>query len=103
MIRNLSILKRGIMLNPVLYLAFTNYFDAEIAKKQNICLCRNEDILLPDSTILELSDKEFGVLDGFELRFGKSEQSFLVGYNRFDNNQPMYGWLEISGKPVLNI
>ena len=51
--------------------------------------------------ILELTDDEFNEIDGFELRFGESEQSFLVGYNRFDNNQPMYGWLEISGKPVF--
>ena len=99
--RNFSIIKRGILINPVLYLSFTNKEDAEKACRQHICLCRNEDILLPDNVILELSDEEFNNLDGFELRFGESEQSFLVGYNRFNDNRPMYGWLEISGKPVL--
>jgi len=24
----------------------------------------------------------------------------LVGFNRFDEAKPMYGWLEIAGKPV---
>ena len=103
MIRERSILKRGVLINPILYLAFENQEDAEEASKQHICLCRNEDIMLPDTDILALENEDFNKLDGFELRFGESEQSFLVGYNRFDNCNPMYGWLEISGKPVLNI
>lgn len=101
MTRSQSILKRGIMLNPVLYLAFANKGDAACAAKQHICLCRNEDVLFPDAEILELSGQEFQEIKGFELRFGKSEQSFLVGYNRFDNS-PMYGWLEIDGQSALN-
>lgn len=103
MVRERSILDRGVMINPVLYLAFNAYVDAELASKQHICLCRNEDIMLPDSRILALEDSKFNELDGFELRFGESEESFIVGYNRFDDCKPMYGWLEISGKPVLNI
>jgi hypothetical protein len=47
-----------------------------------------------------MSDSEFDSLTGFELRFGETEMSFLVGFNRFDNAKPMYGWLEVSGKPV---
>ena len=101
MTRNRSILKRGVMLDPILYLAFNNKKDAEIAAIQHICLCRNEDVLLPDSNILELSDEEFNQLDGFELRFGESEQSFLVGYNRFDNGKPMYGWIEYNGNKLM--
>lgn len=103
MIRKHSILKRGVMVNPVLYLAFDNKEDAVQASRQHICLCRNEDIMLPDSDIQNLTDERFSELDGFELRFGESDQSFLVGYNRFDKCKPMYGWLEVSGKPVLNI
>lgn len=103
MIRNQSILKRGVMINPILYLAFGNKLDAETASKQHICLCRNEDVLLPDDKIIEQSEAQFAEIDGFELRFGDLEQSFLVGYNRFDENKPMYGWLEISGKPVFSI
>ena len=56
--------------------------------------------MLPDFNILELSDEEFNQLDGFELRFGESEQSFLVGYNRFDNGKPMYGWIEYNGNKL---
>ena len=100
-IRKLSSIKRGILLNPILDLSFSNEEEAKQASKLHICLCRNEDILFPDKEILILSDTEFNEIDGFELRFGESEQSFLVGYNRFDENKPMYGWLEISGKPVL--
>lgn len=101
MTRERSILKRGVMLDPILYLAFNNYNDAEIAAKQHICLCRNEDVMLPDSEILEFSEEQFAELDGFELRFGQSDNSFLVGYNRFDSNKPMYGWIEYNGNKLL--
>ena len=101
MTRERSILKRGVMLNPVLYLAFAEKSDAETAMKQHICLCRNEDILLPNAEISELTEEQFAELDGFELRFGESEQSFLVGYNRFDEAKPMYGWIEYNGNKIL--
>jgi len=101
MTRERSIIKRGVMLDPVLYLAFNDKADAEIAAKQHICLCRNEDILLPDDEIYDFSEQEFAELDGFELRFGQSGQSFLVGYNRFDNGSPMYGWIEYNGNKLL--
>lgn len=100
MIRNRSILERGVMIDPVLYLAFESEEDAQKATKQHICLCRNEDVLLPDSEILEINESEFDEITGFELRFGESEKSFLVGFDRFNNSQAMYGWLEITGKPV---
>ncbi len=103
MVRNQSILERGIMINPVLYLAFNNLADANKANQEHICLCRNEDILLPDTDILELKEEAFNELVGFELRFGEDENSFLVGFNRFDGVKPMYGSLEITGKPVLGI
>lgn len=101
MSRERSILKRGVMLDPVLYLAFSDKADAETATKQHICLCRNEDVMLPDTKTYEFTDEEFAELDGFELRFGESEQSFLVGYNRFDNGKPMYGWIEYNGNKLL--
>lgn len=101
MVRERSILKRGVMIDPVLYLAFNDRKDAEIASKQHICLCRNEDVMLPDTEIYEFSDEVFAELGGFELRFGQSEQSFLVGYNRFDGGNPMYGWIEYNGNKLL--
>lgn len=101
MTRARSILKRGVMLDPVLYLGFHNKADAEKAVKQHICLCRNEDVMLPCPEIKEISEEEFNLFDGFELRFGESEQSFLVGYNRFDGGKPMYGWIEYNGNKLL--
>lgn len=100
-VRNRSILKRNILLYPLLYLAFETEEDAIMASQQHICLCRNEDILLPSAEVTKVSEEDFDKLPGFELRFGESEQSFLVGYNRFENNKPMYGWLEYNGQKLL--
>ena len=102
-VRNQSILNRGVMLNPILHLAFADRNSAEIAARQHLCLCRNEDLMLPNAEISEMEEEEFATIDGFELRFGQSENSFLVGYNRFDDNRPMYGRLEISGNPVFGL
>ena len=76
MVREQSILDRGVMVNPVLTLAFPTKEEAGRAA-------------------------EFGRLPGFELRLGQTEHSFLVGFNRFAESEPMYGWLEVSGKPVI--
>lgn len=104
--RPYSILMRGVMVNPVLFLAFDNLQDAENAAKQHICLARNEDILYPLDEIIETSEEEFDsneeLFYGFELIFEKNEQAFLVGYNRMNENKPMYGWLKIVGNPVKN-
>ena len=100
-IRNRSVLERSVLLNPQLCLAFDIKEDALSAARQHICLCRNEDILIPEPNVMELSEKEFGQLPGFELRFGESDLSFLVGYNRFNHSEPMYGWLEYNGQSLL--
>ncbi|MCX6137517.1 MAG: hypothetical protein NTV54_08500 [Ignavibacteriales bacterium] len=105
-----SILIRGVLLNPILYLAFSKIEFAERATQQHICLCRNEDVLLPaefltSEHILKINEEEFDEPDngfnGFELRFGKTKQSFIVGYNRFEKSNPMYGWLHIVGNNPL--
>ncbi len=104
--RPYAILVRGVMLEPVLFLAFQNSNDAQIAAKQHICLSRNEDVLYPDDEILEVSKEEFDsdedLFSGFELIFEKNEQSFLVGYNRYKQNEKMYGYIKIVGTPVKN-
>lgn len=100
-VRERSILKRTVLVNPVLYLAFLDKQDAIRASQEHICLCRNEDILLPDKDIIILSQQEFNCLNGFELKFDRNDNSFLVGYNRYNNASPMYGWLEYNGKSVL--
>lgn len=101
MFRSLSILKRGVMINPVLYLAFAKKEEAEIAATQHICLCRNEDIVFPSEKIVCLLEQEFEQLEGFELHLKESEQSFLVGFNRFHENNPMYGELRLGGLSAL--
>jgi uncharacterized protein YerC len=98
--REKSILKRGVMLHPSLMLAFGTMEEALSASTQHICLCRNEDVLLPADNIEPMEVGDFDNLPGFELRFEKNEKSFLVGYNRFDNNNPTYGWLDITGNPI---
>lgn len=100
-----SILTRGTLIEPVLYLAFVDRRDAQDASMQHICLCRNEDVLLPDSEITAIEEVDFDKPDsgfnGFELLFERSKDSFLVGFNRFQNNQPMYGRLHIVGDNPL--
>jgi hypothetical protein len=90
------------MIDPVLLLAFPENKDAYIAANQHICLCRNEDILFPDPKVIALDENAFNELDGFELRFGETEDAFLTGFHRFNDVAPMYGQLEITGNPVKN-
>jgi len=105
--RPYAILVRGVLINPVLWLAFENYVDAQVASCQHICLARNEDILYPDEEILEVEAHEFDsneeIFNGFELMMEENDNSFMVGYNRFDSNKPMYGWLNTIGNPVKNV
>lgn len=101
MTRPQSILTRGVMVNPLLSLAFETMEDAQKSATQHICLCRSEDLLLPLEEIITMDVSDFDTLPGFELMFDHTEQSFLVGHNRFDNSQPMYGWLRIIDNPVF--
>jgi hypothetical protein len=102
--RPYAILVRGVLIEPVLFLAFEANKDAEIASGQHICLARNEDMLFPDEEIFEITKEEFDINDdlfaGFELVFEKNEQSFMVGFNRLKQNEPMYGYLKVVGTPV---
>ncbi|MFT5581150.1 MAG: hypothetical protein ACJAVW_001450 [Spirosomataceae bacterium] len=97
-----GILIRGTLVNPILNLAFASKTDAEIAAKQHICLCRNEDLMFPaeiietDKNIFETNESLFS---GFELIFEKIEKSFLVGYNRMTSEQ-MFGWIKVVGNPI---
>lgn len=96
---NLGILKRGVMLNPNLYLVFDSIDDATVASQQTICLCRNEDLLFPED-VIEMTTSEFENIDGFELNFTNSENGFKVGYNRFNNAAEMFGELIVTGNPI---
>lgn len=106
-----SIITRGVMIDPILFLGFTAKEHAAEAAKQHICLCRNEDVLLPqpfteNELIKEVKEEDFDKADngynGFELMFGKNKQSFIVGFNRFNSSEPMYGWINIiGGNPLI--
>ena len=99
--RNTGVLTRGVLINPVLWLAFAGLQEAEQAARQHLCLCRNEDLVFPDAEIQPLSAEDFDRLDGFELRFEPEHSAaFPVGYNRFENGQLMRGWLQVGGRPV---
>lgn len=103
LLRNYAILTRGVLLDPVLWLAFENQEDAKRASEQHICLARNEDILFPQE-VIETTEDDFDTdteqFPGFELIFERNDQSFLVGYNRYNEGKPMYGWLKTVGHPV---
>ena len=101
--RTLSIINRGVMLYPHLWLAFPSFEDAKLAAEQHICLSRNEDVLLPSPDISTVTVSEFNNMPGFELLFGKTTNSILVGHNRYENNLPMYGEVSITGNPILDL
>lgn len=94
--RDLSIVNRGVMVQPCLTLAFGTRGEADRAAAQHVCLCRNEDVLLPVAQ-KEVTVDEFEDLPGAELVFGEGPDAFLVGYNRFDGAAPMYGRLVVVG------
>jgi hypothetical protein len=102
-IRDYAILTRNVLLNPVLSLAFTEEEDARRAFAQHICLCRNEDVLLPFACI-EIAEEAFNTdteyFNGFELVFEERAAAFIVGYNRYQEAKPMYGWLRVVGNPI---
>ncbi|MFT3740388.1 MAG: hypothetical protein QM786_16700 [Breznakibacter sp.] len=99
--KNLGIINRGVMLNPNLYLAFTNEVDALAAFAQTVCFCRNEDLLFP-TLMQQMNIEEFEQIEGFELISSSSEVGFKVGHNRFDNTSEMYGQLIVIGNPIRN-
>lgn len=98
---NRSTLKRGVMIMPNLHLAFSTLSYAERAFQQTICLCRNEDLLFPES-IKEEDEQGFNIIEGFELMPADEHTGFKVGHNRFAENVAMYGSLAVTGNPIRN-
>jgi hypothetical protein len=95
---NNGILTRGVLLNPELFLAFTSQEDAENAIEQHICLCRNEDVLLPDFEfgIEEFLEEDFNSVHGFELQSSNDPNDIPAGHDRYEEGAPMtYGKLNI--------
>lgn len=94
---NNGILTRGVLLNPEILLAFESSNDAEHAMNQHICLCRNEDVLLPGNSfgIQEISERNFNNLHGFELIPSNNKDDIPAGRDRYQEGSPMtYGRLE---------
>ncbi|MGE5496739.1 MAG: hypothetical protein ACM3Q2_01610 [Syntrophothermus sp.] len=96
---NIGIIMRGVLLNPNLYLAIENHEDAQRAFTQTICLCRNEDLVFPES-ISEMSEEKFDEIQGFELIPTRPGDGFKVGYNRYNNAEEMFGELRVIGNPI---
>lgn len=95
---NNGIITRGILLNPVLYLAFESPEDARVAAEQHLCLCRNEDLLYPDFNALvrEVSENDFEDLPGFEFIETGEPSDIPAGRDRYLEGAPMsYGTLKI--------
>lgn len=100
-----GILKRHIMLNPDLYLAFGSIEDAIIAASQHLCLCRNEDIIWPSAPII-MSKESFDTLPGFEY-FPKNELEggIFHGWDRTIKDEAgyhlkQYGSISRFGEPM---
>jgi hypothetical protein len=71
--------------------------DADLARRQHICLSRNEDVLLPSGPTVPLSLVEFDRLQGVELIVADAStyDAILVGHNRYANYAPMFGVISI--------
>lgn len=101
-----GVLDRYVLLDPHLYLAFETEHDALVAATQHLCLCRNEDIVLPNGPPLALLPDAFDAIPGFEFRSsnGSGEGAMLVGYDRYaeadGGDAAMWGHLHVTGDAI---
>lgn len=99
---NTSIISRGVMINPVLYLMFDDINDAKCAQEQTICLSRNEDILLGGELITYDDEESFNEINGYE-SFTSTEEdddSIYCGRNRYDDMKNQYVKKVVFGEPT---
>ena len=100
---NVSTVKRGLLINPVLYLMFDSKEDADNAMSQHICLCRNEDVMLPTELIALENESEFddeNRFAGYE-SFSCEENddnSIFCGLNKYTKDK-QYIQFKIFGTP----
>ena len=96
LIRETGVLTRGVMLRPLLSLAFATAEDAETAASDHLCLCRNEDLVFPTEIdgglVREMTAETFDALDGFEMQFEDGPGSIPLGVSRY-TGEMMYGRL----------
>lgn len=100
-----GILWRAVLIEPNLFLAFSRRELAERAFTQHVCLCRNEDVLLPESITEANADGwASDAFPGFELVFNSGAvRKLKVGYNRFNSASPMYGEIKSYGDPLRKL
>lgn len=88
-----NIIKRDVLMHPVLTLAFTEREYALLATYQHFSLSRNEDIMYPipfsnDTFVKEITEDDFNLLKGVELIFDESHyNSINVGFNRYTKKE----------------
>ncbi len=94
-----SIINRGYLLYPELYLIFNNAEDANIAMEQHVCLCKNEDILLPIK-MLELNSLEDFNEDypGYESVESDETKGIYCGLNQYTGKK-QYIEFRMIGEP----
>jgi hypothetical protein len=101
-----SILTRGVMIEPELILAFGTEEEQSLAFSQHLCLCRNEDVVLPiekwSATLPEFED-----YPGFEFIPSTTDdpEALFHGLNRFEmlpdgQHAPVYGRILRTGEPM---
>lgn len=79
--RNESIVDRRLLLHPTLRLGFEREADAGRAGRQHLCLCRNEDVVLPTGRET-MTHEEFDSLPGFTF-VPDPDGTAVAGYNRY--------------------
>lgn len=78
-----GVLDRGVMLEPWLFLAFQTEADARHAFTQHICLCRNEDVLLP-CPVFGIQEKDTSAFAELGCGLEPAPQGIPVGLNRYE-------------------
>jgi len=98
--RKNGIVSRGLLINPVLYLVFNSEIDIQSAKNEHICLCRNEDIMLPVD-IIKTNEFDFDNdpdFSGYET-FESNSDGIYCGYNKYTNKEQFVN-LQMFGIPL---
>ncbi|MEM8599997.1 MAG: hypothetical protein AAGF99_08750 [Bacteroidota bacterium] len=120
MTRQTGILVRGVMLRPRLHLAFATAEDAATAATDHLCLCRNEDLIVPirvrylekegsrgiietvraddRALVCEMESDTFDCIEGFELIKDEGPGTIPLGVSRY-TGEMMRGRLVAVGTP----
>lgn len=120
MTRQTGVLVRGVMIQPRLHLAFATAEEAETAAADHVCLCRNEDLVVPvrvrfrekhgTPNVLEavrddgrplvhgMEPSAFDRIEGFELVEEAGPGTVPLGVSRY-TGEMMRGRIVTTGAP----